>query len=88
MSTLHVINKANALPACLSVAGAHDALLLIEDGVYAGTTARSPQRPLYALAADVDARGLNERLGPSVTVISDAEFVQLAVDHQPIVSWR
>ena len=88
MSTLHIINKVSALPACLSVAGADDALLLIEDGVYAGTKARSPQRPLYALAADVGARGLTERLGLSVQVISDAEFVQLAADHQPIVSWR
>ncbi len=88
MPTLHVINKANALPGCLSVAGTNDALLLIEDGVYAGTGPRSPQRPLYALAADVVARGLGERLGPSVTVVTDAEFVQLAVDHQPIVSWR
>ena len=88
MPTLHVINKTKALTGCLAIAGANDALLLIEDGVYAGTEARSPQRPLYALAADVIARGLSERLAPSVTVINDAGFVALAVDHQPIVSWR
>jgi tRNA 2-thiouridine synthesizing protein B len=88
MPTLHIINKASALSACLSIAAVEDALLLIEDGVYAATKSGASQRPLYALEADVNARGIAALLGPSVRVVNDTDFVRLAVNHQPIVSWR
>ncbi len=78
------------------MAGADDAILLLEDGVYAGIAAgmaagmaaHAPPRPLHALEPDVRARGLQDRLGPGVTVISDAGFVRLVERHQPIVTWR
>lgn len=88
MAALHLVNKARGLASCLEVAAPEDTILLLEDGVYAGISAAAPARLLCALAVDVKARGLGNRLGGNVSLVSDAEFVALAVDHEPIVSWR
>lgn len=88
MPTLHLVNKQSALAACLAVAAAEDAVLLLEDGVYAGVPALAPERPLHALAADVTARGIANRLAEQVRVIDDAGFVSLVEVHQPVVTWR
>ena len=88
MATLHLVNRANALPACLAVMGRDDALLLIEDAVYVAVAGRAPNRDVFALESDVRARGLQERLGPRVRIASDAEFVSLVEHHQPVVTWR
>jgi sulfur relay protein TusB/DsrH len=64
---LHTVNKspdASALRQCLHVIGADDVLVLIEDGVYCALTANAVdswlETPLtvYAILADVEARGL------------------------------
>ena len=88
MATLHLVNHPSALAACLCVVGADDAILLLENGVYAATASAAPQRPLHALEPDVRARGLSERLASQVTAISDAQFVTLVENHQPVVTWR
>lgn len=86
MATLHIVNRASALASCLTLAGPQDAVLLIEDGVYAGVVPAS--RQLLALEDDVAARGLLDRMSESVRLVSYAGFVDLVVDHQPIASWR
>lgn len=88
MATLHLINRSRALQACMAAAGDDDAVLLLEDGVYAGIAAAAPQRPLHALAADVQARGIAHRLDARVTVVDDAGFVALVEAHRPVVTWR
>lgn len=88
MAALHLVNKAAALQHCLSVAAAEDAVLLLEDGVYAAVAALAPPRPVYVLAVDVGARGLADRLGEQTRLASDADFVALVVAHQPVVTWR
>lgn len=88
MATLHLVNKASALAACMSVVSAEDAIVLLEDGVYAGTAGLAPDRRLHALAPDVIARGLSGRLAPRVEVVSDDGFVALVEAHQPVVTWR
>lgn len=86
MAALHLVNHASALPACLARAGADDAVLLLEDGVYAAVTSTS--RAVYVLEADVRARGLVARLPAHATVVDDAGFVDLVAAHQPVVTWR
>lgn len=88
MAALHLVNKAHALTACISVAAERDAVLLLEDGVYAGVPVIAPDRPLHALEPDVTARGLTRRLASHVRVIDDAQFVSLVEAHQPIITWR
>ncbi|HEX7034615.1 MAG TPA: sulfurtransferase complex subunit TusB [Pseudomonadales bacterium] len=88
MAVLHLVNRAAALDACLAAARDEDAVLLLEDGVYAAVAALAPARPLHALEPDVRARGLSARLADHVTVVDDAAFVRLVEQHQPVVSWR
>jgi tRNA 2-thiouridine synthesizing protein B len=88
MAVLHLVNKARALEACLRVAGLEDAILLLEDGVYAAARGVAVDRLLHALEVDVAARGLHNRLQGEVQLISDDAFVALVERHQPIVTWR
>ena len=88
MAALYLVNKAHALTGCLEVAASRDTVLLLEDGVYAGVAGVAPQRPLLVLEPDVTARGLRGRLAGNVTTVTDAGFVALVADHQPIVTWR
>jgi len=88
MATLHLVNKARALEACLRAAAPEDAILLLEDGVYAAATGVAADRLLHALDVDVAARGLQTRLRGRVQVITDDVFVALVEQHQPVVTWR
>lgn len=100
MSVLHLVNKAAAFEDCLALMAPGDALLLIEDGVYA---ARRPAAPAdgaagadeppalpdacYALDSDLEARGLLGRIDSRFQAISYDGFVGLVEKHQPIVTW-
>lgn len=88
MAVLHVVNHAASLPACLAMAAAEDAVLLIEDGVYGAARGAVQAHPLYALEADVVARGLAGRLAGGVELVDDAGFVELVIRHCPVVTWR
>ena len=85
MPTLHLINNPAALESCLDVASEADSLLLIEDGVYGATT--DVARSLMAVASDVEARGLKERIPDTVETVSFDRFVALVETHKPIVTW-
>ncbi len=87
MAILHLVNRTAALQDCLKIAVADDAVLLIEDGVYAARAPTDTQARVYALKEDVLARGLADRLATGINLVGYEEFVQLASDHQPIVSW-
>lgn len=94
---LHIVNKSPdssaALADCLRLCRKSDALLLIEDGVYAALPGPWLDRllaatdRLYALTPDLAARGLTERCDSRITRIDYAGFVQLCCDHQPVQSW-
>ncbi|MBI2527283.1 MAG: sulfurtransferase complex subunit TusB [Candidatus Rokubacteria bacterium] len=95
---LFTVNKSpylhGNLEGCLRLAPAGTPLVLYEDGVYAavaGTRVEELMRqalarhPVYALEADLRARGL-ERLIEGVRVIDYAGFVELVEQH-PVVPW-
>jgi tRNA 2-thiouridine synthesizing protein B len=98
MGALHLIasspDASAAVQNCLRVAGPTDAVILIGNGVYCAVApafrrlvTRSATPEWYALAPDVDRRGISAALGESVVVIDDLRFVDLVITHQPIVSW-
>lgn len=102
MSSLHLVSIAptagTALADCLRTASPGDTLLLLQDGVYAGVAhAAGPAAllreaaangiTLYALLADVDARGLAHRLHPGIRLVDDNGFVELTERHPRTVSW-
>lgn len=101
MSILHTINKSpfshTTLLSCLQICGKSDGILLIEDGVFCGIKGSPYMKELsstvkkgvkvYALAGDVKARGLQEKLHPNINVTDYNGFVQLSIEHQCVQSW-
>ncbi|WP_299587109.1 sulfurtransferase complex subunit TusB [uncultured Microbulbifer sp.] len=93
--TLHIVSKSpfstQALSDCLESFADGDALLLIEDGVYAlqhKALQDLQNTEIFCLAADSEARGLlPSAISCSVEAIDDARWVHLCTEHNPIVSW-
>lgn len=95
---LHTINKSpysyQCLAHCLRVCSVDDAILLIEDGVYAALAGaewekllREKISAIYALQADVAARGLSERIAAEIKTVDYAGFVQLCAEQSKMLAW-
>ena len=95
---LYMVNKSplmhNNLETCLRIAPSEEPILLYEDGVYAaapGAKAESlvtealQSHPIYALKADLEARGL-QRCIEGLEVIDYDGFVALVEEHD-VVPW-
>jgi tRNA 2-thiouridine synthesizing protein B len=96
---LHIVNKSplekNSLDTALRLAKS-GALLLIEDAVYAATRGNAASGALkeaqgrlqiYALAPDLQARGVADRVIDGVKTIDYDGFVELVVEHPTSQSW-
>ncbi len=88
MATLHIVNAAAALDSCLPLVGDGDALLLIEDGVYAARRDLQVSASLYVLESDMEARGLPGRIDTAFQIVDYDGFVQLVERYCPIVTWN
>ncbi len=97
---LHIINKSpfqtSTLDTCLRMAQPGNALLLIEDGIYAATVgsvaeARVRQAcatlKVYVLQPDMDARGVTGKLIDGVTLVDYNGFVDLTLEYNTSHSW-
>ena len=97
---LHIVNKSplssRNLDSCLRFAQPGDALLLIEDAVYAATTGSGVEAAMgaacatlqvHALQPDIDARGMAARVLDGVTLVDYAGFVDLAARHNTSHAW-
>ena len=97
---LHTVNKSpfehRSLEACLKFAQPGNAVLLIEDGVYAAAreTAVSQQVQdalksvaIYVLKPDVEARGMQNRVMDGIRLVDYEGFVDLVVEHETVQSW-
>jgi len=95
---LHIINKSPydrpSLDSALQTG--EGAILLIEDGVYAAARCGVAEGKIkgaqgkfkvYALQADLDARGLSDRVAEGVTVVDYGGFVDLVAEHKTNQSW-
>ncbi len=101
MTRLHIINKSpferNSLDSCLRLAKAGSAILLIEDGIYAAQkntavgdklTAATATHSLYALAPDLDARGIDKNeMIDGISLVDYEGFVQLTTETSRVQSW-
>jgi len=93
---LHTINKSpydhRALRSCIQFCSAGDAIVLLEDGVY-GVTHQDLQQSaledikLFAVQADLLARGLPDPQTERIQIITYDTFVALCVDYPRIKSW-
>jgi tRNA 2-thiouridine synthesizing protein B len=97
---LHTVNKSpfenKALESCLTYARKGSAVLLIEDGVYAAARGTAVSQrieaamkdvSIYALAPDVAARGMQDRVMDGVRLVDYGGFVDLVVEHNAVQSW-
>jgi tRNA 2-thiouridine synthesizing protein B len=95
---LHTINKSpyshRCLAECLRACSADDAILLIEDGVYAALADSDSVESLltktsavYALQPDIAARGLTDRIASEIKAIDYDGFVQLCIDQPKMMAW-
>ncbi len=95
---LHIINKSPYdRPALDSALNTGDgAILLIEDGVYAAAKGGAAEAKIkaaqgkfkvYALQADLEARGIADRVTDGVTAVDYAGFVDLVAEHKTNQSW-
>ena len=101
MSVLHIVNKSpydrNSLDACLRLARADSAILLIEDGIYAvqknaAASERMQQamskHPVYALQPDLEARGINpDNMIDGISLVDYDGFVKLTTEYDKLQSW-
>lgn len=93
---LHTVNKSplqhGALDSCLQFMNAADVILLLEDGVFAALAnancglERAPGL-IYAISADVHARGLQDRLAERIELIDYGGFVDLCVKSTAVKNW-
>lgn len=96
---LHIVNKSpldrNTLQSCLDAAS-EGSLLLIEDGVYAATKGNAyasklieamSRLKIYALKADLEARGMADRVLDGVTMVGYDGFVDLVAEYRTCQSW-
>ena len=97
---LHIVNKSpaerNSLESCLRVAQEGGAILLIEDAVYAATRGNEAEDRLrgelsrfkiYALAPDLEARGMQDRVMEGIATVDYGGFVALVAEHKNCQSW-
>lgn len=95
---LHIINKSPyerpALDSALKTG--EGAILLIEDGVYAAVKGGAAEAKIkaaqgkfkvYALQADLEARGMADRVTEGVTVVDYGGFVDLVAEYKTNQSW-
>ncbi len=98
MSMLHVINKSpyerNSLDTCVGYVKEDDAVLLIEDGVYAARKGGKAADKLAGLndvsvlGPDLAARGISEdKLVDGVKIVDYAGFVDLVEAKDKVQSW-
>jgi tRNA 2-thiouridine synthesizing protein B len=96
---LHIVNKSplekSTLDTVLRLARS-GALLLIEDAVYAATKGNAAEPKLrqamaklkvFALAPDLQARGVADRVIDGVQTVDYEGFVDLVVEHPNCQSW-
>lgn len=97
MSMLHVVNKSpyerNSLDTCIGYCKDGDAVLLIEDGVYAAMKTGSAATKLAGLdvsvlGPDLAARGIAEdKLADGVKIVDYSGFVDLTEAKDKVQSW-
>ena len=101
MAILHLVNKSpfthNVIQSCIDHCQPGDTVIFIEDGVL-NILSSSPFAErinamktfgvnFYALAEDLQARGIESQLTDAIISINYTGFVRLSVEHSPIQSW-
>lgn len=91
MATLHILNKPPGHPRfqrCLDALIAGERLLLLEGAVLAVSAPFLPAGDIYALEADLEARGLWGAASESSVNVADYDrMVTLTAESEQIIHW-
>ncbi len=82
---LHILANQDGLSRCQHSLQQHDALLLIDDGVYLSLQPLPSDTDVYALGDDMRRRGIPPTA--AVKEIDMAGFVELSTQHPHCLSW-
>lgn len=90
---LHIVQTAHALSEVSNAYQEGDQVLLVEDSVYVSHA----QHPMFTILKSMDvsvlkedalARGIFNRVSPSLYVVDFAGFVELTATHQTSLTWN
>ncbi len=89
---LHIIKTISALEDAVLLCSEQDAILLIEDAVYAANPqhqafSQVKHSKVFALQSDIQARGMVNRISPSVSVVGYSGFVELTAKQDKSLTW-
>lgn len=89
---LHIVKTVQAIEEAIRVHTQGDQLILIEEAVYAVNPLHNAYPMIQganiaALQADIDARGISNRISPSVQVVDYAGFVKLTAEQANSITW-
>ena len=88
---LHIIKTVSALEDAMPLCSAQDDILLIEDAVYAANSQHKAShlknRSVFVLESDIHARGIANRISPSLTIVNYSGFVELTVKQDKSLTW-
>lgn len=89
---LHIVKSAGAIEDVLKTYRDNDALLFIEDAVYVVNPQHRDYRlvkgiNIAVLRSDLEARGILNRVSPSVEIIDYDGFVDLTVNQETSLTW-
>lgn len=90
---LHIVKTVHALPEVVNLFQAGDALLLIEESVYAANPQHRAYRQIQGLniavlANDAKARGIENRISSNVVLVDYDGFVELTTNHANSMTWE
>lgn len=83
---LFIVKSVTAIEHLSVLSGEHDAILLVEGAVYASIAQHRAFVGLkglttFVLKEDLQARGIESRVSPSISEVDFAGFVQLTAEH-------
>ncbi|CAM3781904.1 Protein TusB [Vibrio aerogenes CECT 7868] len=89
---LHIIQSQQAIKKALFYIVSSDTILLIEDGVYCASQNHEfyqmvSGKNVFALAEDIDARGLRPYTGNDICCIDYSGFVDLTAKNIASMTW-
>lgn len=89
---LHIIKSLHSLERVIGLDASYDAILLVEDAIYAAIPEHKMHNMLgdikvYALDADVMARGCTVKISKATKIIGYDGFVELTEQHSNVVTW-
>jgi len=86
---LHTFNSLSAFQVSGAFVLENDQVLFLEDGIYCllGGVLNLANNNIHVLQADMEARGLSDRIDPEIHRVNYEAFVQLCCDADSISNW-